>query len=496
MATEAIMHPRSTDRTLLSITAALATTLAACSDYPTATPETGSVSAQRASKKLACAPNNAGLVLPPGFCAVVVADLTHVVNVGGVPQVRAAPARHMAVTPSGDVFVAINAGGNNQPPHGIVALRDRDGDGRADQEARFSPGLGGSGLTWGQSRLYFGANDRVLRFTLPAGQLTPQGAPETVVSGLVATGDHISKTVVLDGPHTLFVNIGSATNSCQVRNRQPGIPGDGPPCRELAIRAGVWRFDARGTNQTQDDGERWATGVRNGVALAMNPADGELYGVPHGRDQLFEHWGDPAFFPHKPGFSYTQKDDAFLPSEELVRLARGSDVGWPYCYFDDRTDVPERATNPAFRGKVIAPEYGGDGDLVRGGRHNLDCSAKTQPLVNFGAHWAPNGMVFYTGNQFPERYRGGAFVAFHGGFDRTPFPNEGYQVAFVPVDGNGMITGEWETFADNFTQAPPGAPLPASARHRPVGVTEGPDGSLYVSDDRGGRIFRIVYTGR
>lgn len=455
---------------------ALLVTLPACSDWPTAPPdELAANSAVQATQRVRCDPDNAGITLPPGFCAVAVADL--------VVDGRPALARHMAITPSGDIFVAINSPRNREPSTGIIGLRDRDGDGRADQESRFSPGLGGSGIAWGQGRLYLGANDRVLRFPLPAGRLTPTGEPEVVVAGLPNTGDHISKTLVLDGTHTLFVNIGSASNSCQLVNRTLNSPGVFP-CPEMPIRAGVWRFDARGTNQSQSAGERWATGVRNGVALAVNPRDGELYGVPHGRDQLFEHW--PQF--------YTQQDDAVLPSEEFVRLSRGSDTGWPYCYFDDSEISPERAANPAFRGKVLAPEYGGDGTIVSGGPHNIDCASYNMPLVNFGAHWAPNGLHFYSGNQFPERYRGGAFVAFHGGFDRAPFPNEGYQVAFAPVGPDGRPTGEWETFADGFAGS--SGPLPATALHRPVGVTEGPDGSLYVSDDRGGRIYRIVFQGR
>jgi glucose/arabinose dehydrogenase len=185
---------------------------------------------------------------------------------------------------------------------------------------------------------------------------------------------------------------------------------------------------------------------------------------------LFENW--PQFF--------TPEEDAVLPSEELVRIARGSDNGWPYCYHDA---VFEKK-------KVLAPEYGGDGSIVVGPQ-GIDCSRFNQPLVNFGAHWAPNGMHFYQGDQFPERYRNGAFVAFHGGFDRRPFPNEGYQVAFVPFDKKGLASGAWETFADGFAGS--AGPLPETALHRPVGVTEGPDGSLYVSDDRGGRIYRILY---
>jgi glucose/arabinose dehydrogenase len=239
------------------------------------------------------------------------------------------------------------------------------------------------------------------------------------------------------------------------------------------MRAGIWRFDARGTNQTAADAEHYATGYRNTVALDVEPRTGALWGVPHGRDMLFENW--PQFF--------TVAEDAVLPAEELVRIARGSDNGWPYCYFDA---VFEHR-------KVLAPEYGGDGQRVSGGP-GLDCARYNQPFATFGAHWAPNGLHFHTGRQFPERYRDGAFVAFHGGFDRAPLPNEGYQVDFVPFGERGVPSGPPEVFANGFAGS--AGPLPATARHRPVGVTEGPDGALYISDDRGGRIYRIVYAAR
>ena len=434
----------------------------ACNDRgPTSLDDQAAASAERVD----CAPGNGGITLPPGFCAAVLADLT----VDG----EAARARHLVVTTNGDVFVAVNAPRNRQPTFGIIGLRDRDGDGDADEQTQFSAGMGGSGLAWRDGSLYFGANDRVIRYQLPPGRLTPLDAGATVVSGLIATGDHISKTVVLGAGQTLFVNIGSESNSCQEDNREAGSPGVFP-CPELPIRAGVWRFNASGTNQTLANGERWGTGLRNMVALAVQPSTGELYGVQHGRDQLFEHWPE----------HFTVQEDAVLPAEELVHIARGSDNGWPYCYHDA---VFENR-------KVLAPEYGGDGRIVSGGPHNIDCASKLQPLVTFGAHWAPNGMHFYTGRQFPARYRGGAFIAFHGGFDRAPLPNEGYNVMFVPFGANGRPSGAPELFADGFAGHP--GPLPANAVHRPVGVTEGPDGSLYVSDDRGGRIWRIVYKGQ
>ena len=451
----------------------LTAALASCRDAPTGPDRlTPMASADRGrdaehddarrADRVRCDADNAGLTLPPGFCAVVVADLVD----NGAPLA----ARHMAVTPNGDVFVAINSPGNRQPAFGIIGLRDGDGDGDADVQSRFSAGLGGSGLAWDDGHLFFGANDRILRFRLPAGRLEPAGAPETVVSGLPDAGDHISKSVVLADHHTLFVNVGSASNACQVQNRAAQSPG-AFPCPELPVRAGVWMFDARRSDQTQADGRHYATGYRNLVALAFNPRDHELYAVQHGRDMLFENW--PQFF--------TAEEDAVLPAEELVHVDRGSNNGWPYCYFDA---VFEHR-------KVLAPEYGGDGHLVRGPQ-GIDCASFNQPLVTFGAHWAPNGLHFYDGRQFPERYRGGAFVAFHGGFDRAPLPNEGFQVQFVPFD-HGRPSATPEVFADGFAGS--AGPLPATAQHRPVGVTEGPDGSLYVSDDRGGRIYRILFIG-
>jgi len=164
---------------------------------------------------------------------------------------------------------------------------------------------------------------------------------------------------------------------------------------------------------------------------------------------LFENW--PQFFD--------VQEDAVLPAEDLVRIKRGSNNGWPYCFFDA---VFEHK-------KLLAPEYGGDGHLASGA-NGIDCAKSNQPLVTFGAHWAPNGLHFYTGKQFPDHYRNGAFVAFHGGF-----------------------VGTTEEFANGF--AGTAANLPGAALHRPVGVTDGPDGSLFISDDRGGRIYRVLYVG-
>jgi glucose/arabinose dehydrogenase len=434
--------------------------LAACSDDDIIT------NVITPTPKITCDANNAGLTLPAGFCALVVADLT----MDGQP----AQARHMVVTPNGDVFVAINTPTptSANPSFGIIGLRDLDGDGRADQQTQFSPNLGGSGLAWGNGVLYFGANDRVVRFTLPDRALSPTGGPEVVVSGLPSTGDHISKTLVLANSQTLYVNLGSMTNSCQVANRQLESPGISP-CPELPTRAGVWVFNPAGTNQTEADGRQYATGYRNMVALAVNPVNGALYGVMQGRDMLSDNW--PQFF--------TADQSAVLPAEEFVRIADGSNNGWPYCYFDAVFEMK----------KVLAPEYGGDGKIVSGGTSPVDCSTVNQPLATFGAHFSPDGMSFYTGTQFPARFLGGMFVVFHGGFNRAPLPNEGFQVQFLPMAANGTPSGPAEVFADGFVGS--SGPLPQSALHRPVGVAQGPDGSLYFSDDVGGRIYRVIFSG-
>ncbi len=412
----------------------------------TAGVDASNAAAPAGAPRAACAPGNGGIALPEGFCAAVVAD-----EVGR--------ARHVAVAPNGDVYVALQGGRGRGG--GVLALRDTTRDGVADVRERFGD-RGGTGIAVHDGWLYFAPDDGVVRWRLQPGRLVPEGAPETIVSGL-PTGGHAAKSLALDGRGGMFVNIGSRSNACQVRDREAGSKGR-DPCPELAERAGIWRFDADRQGQREADGERWATGVRNGLALAVNRADGKPYTVAHGRDQLSANW--PRLF--------TDPQNAEKPAEEFMRLERGSDFGWPYCYYD-----------PELREKVLAPEYGGNGREV--GR----CAGMADPILVFPAHWAPNGLLFYTGSQFPAKYRGGAFVAFHGSWNRAPLPQAGYRVAFVPFRGADP-SGAYEIFADGF-----GGPGMASgdAAHRPSGLAQGPDGSLYVTDDAGGRIWKVVYTG-
>ena len=403
-------------------------------------------------RQSACTPI---LQLPAGFCATVFAD-------------RVNGARHIVVASNGDVFVNTQTSGGGRRGSAsedfgsIVALRDTNGDGVADVRQRFGPS-GGTGIALQGNLLYATATDAIVRYRLVPGSLTIVGRPDTIVSDFPMTGSHHSHNFVLQG-RTLYVNIGSRSNACQQRDRQTQSAGDNP-CRELDTRAGVWEFDANRLNQRPEDGRRFATGLRNSVALTRNPFDGALYATVHGRDQLHDNWPN----------LYDVNRSAENPGEELVRIDRGADYGWPYCYYDvDRRTL------------LLAPEYGGDGNAVG------QCSSKTRPLMSFPGHWAPNGMVFYTGSQFPSQYRGGAFVAFHGSWNRAPLPQAGFRVAFAPFRFNRPL-GTYTTFADGFNpRSTPGRAQPGT--HRPTGLAEGPDGSLYVTDDTGGTIRKITYS--
>jgi glucose/arabinose dehydrogenase len=282
----------------------------------------------------------------------------------------------------------------------------------------------------------------------------------TVVRDLPIGGDHDYKSIVVARDGSLYVNVGSASNSCQVENRALELPGI-DPCPELATRAGIWRFDALGEGQVQDDGVRVATGTRNANAMAIRPRTGELVVAVNGRDQLAESWPD----------LFTAEDDARAPSEELLVVREGADYGWPYCYHD-----------PDVGSKVLAPEYGGDGATI--GR----CADAAPADAIFPAHWAPLGIEFLQGRNVGA-YRGGALVTFHGSrFDEDPDGRvPGYNVGFVPFSSDGPATPR--LFAFGF--AGEGRPLPDAAEFRPVGVAQGPDGTIFVSDDVSGRIWRI-----
>jgi glucose/arabinose dehydrogenase/mono/diheme cytochrome c family protein len=411
------------------------------------------------AKTQGCPNDDSGLTLPAGFCATVFAD-----DIGH--------ARHMVTAPSGVLYVNTWSGryyGNDAPHAGgfLVALQDKSGTGKADVIERFgetvqSGGAGGTGIGIYKGSIYAEINDRIVRYSLPAGSIVPSASADTIVSGLPLGGDHPMHPFIINAEGSMFVDVASATNSCQLKNRTLKSPGANP-CTELETRGGIWRYDANKTNQTFSPADRYATGIRNAEGFAID-SSGRVFVTQHGRDQLHTNWPD----------FYKPDQEATLPSEELLLLKPNGDYGWPECYHD------------AFVQKlVLAPEYGGDGKTIG------VCASKIGAAAVLPAHWAPNAMVRYDQKQFPARYRDGVFIAFHGSWNRAPYPQGGYNVVFQPLAGD-HATGQCEVFADGFAGA---VKSPAKAEHRPSGLAVGPDGSLYVSDDIRGRLYRIVYHG-
>jgi glucose/arabinose dehydrogenase len=409
--------------------------------------------AERSAASPQCDRGDGDISLPPGFCASVFAD-----DVG--------VARHMVVTPTGDIYVALEDASRSSATTthvrgengrgGLIALRDTNSDGRADVRFRIND-ASHSGIALRSPWLYSSSVTSVLRYRLDSTSLAPVGAPDTVVTGF-PDGGHSSRSLALDDDGNLFVNIGSDSNTCWSSGH--GLD----PCPELDARAGIWRFDPASLHQVHDVSHRFATGIRNAVGLAWNPALHALYATQHGRDALHDSY--PKLY------SAAKSNDT--PSEELLKVEAGGDYGWPYCYHDR-----------VLGRRVLAPEYGGDAS--KAGR----CADKKLPLLAFPGHWGPDGLLFYQGTQFPARYRNGVFITFHGSWNRSG-RQEGYKVVFVPLVG-GAAGDSSETFADGFAG---GRMDPGGARYRPVGLAEGPDGSLYVSDDQRGRIWRIIYTGK
>ena len=404
--------------------------------------------AQQPPTKGPCDPANGGLTLPAGFCASIAAD-----NLG--------LARHMVVSPRGDLYVMLN---KERPGGGVVALRDADGDGRFERQDTFGAGLHGTGIGWRNDYLYVGADNKIVRYRMANGELVPAGQPEVIVDGFPQQRTHPTKPIAFGESGEMYVAVGAPSNACQEPDRRPDVAGQ-KPCPLLDLHGGIWKYSADRAGQTHAIDKRIATGIRHDVGITWNPAAHALYAVQNGRDSLDTLW------PKR----FTAEQNANLAGEELQRVKEGSNFGWPYCFFD-----------LSQKKRVVAPEYGGDGT------QEGDCARYDKPVAAFPAHNAPLSVLFYSGMQFPAEYRGGAFVAFHGSWNRAPFPMDGYNVRFVPFKGDSPAGGD-RVFASGF---PGKAQLmkPNDADHRPVGLAQARDGSILVSDDVKGRIWRISYT--
>jgi glucose/arabinose dehydrogenase/mono/diheme cytochrome c family protein len=411
------------------------------------------------------------LFLPGNFEALVVID-----SIGR--------ARHIAVNDNGDIYVKLTFNDAMHGAGGTVGLRDTNADGKADTIAYFGDYVdeGGSavGVTIHNGFLFTSTVRKVYRNKLTPGKLVPDSETEVVLTDVdenVVKNWHTTKPLAFDNKGNMYIPFGSPSDACQdiTKFGPVGIPGGQglDPCPELEKHAGIWRFDENGTGLTQKDGYHYATGIRSVVGMQWNPMDESLYAVGNGIDNFH------TLFPKL----FTAWQAAVLPAETLIKVTEGSNLGWPYAYYDQMLGK-----------NVLQPGYGGDGKKI-GRAAEFD-----EPVIGFPGHWAPMDVLFYEGNQFPKRYNQGVFVAFHGSTDRSPYPQAGYIVCFYPFenarlpDGQGKPNGNWEVFADGFTGVDTVVNT-SDAVYRPMGLATGPDGSLYISESNKGKIWRVMYKG-
>lgn len=389
--------------------------------------------------------NQGGLIVPAGFSSTIVAD-----SLGRT--------RHLLVTPQNDIYVRLADPKNG---HGTLLLHEEN------SKAKLLLGFGdfgGTGVFLRDGYLYTTSNSEVFRYKVDKdNRVTDTTSAERIVTGLVDKGQHETKSITMDKEGNMYIPIGCPSNSCQEQDRQTGSMGR-PGCPLLDSAGGVWMFNKDKIDQTYADGVRYATGLRNVVAVDWNNQENKLFVMQHGRDQLNTLYPD----------LYTVKQSAQLPAECMYALNKGDNAGWPYIYYD-----------PFKNKKMLAPEYGGDGVKT------VD-TGFIDPVAAYPAHMAPNGLLFYTGNMFPEKYKNGAFIAFHGSWNRSPEPQAGYFVVFQPFK-NGKPDGDWEVFADGFAGSAENV-ASGHAEHRPCGLAQGPDGALYISDDSKGTIYKITYS--
>jgi len=382
--------------------------------------------------------------------------------------------RHIAVRDNGDVYVARSFRverkmfGQEAAWGAIVAMRDEDGDGVADIVEPFGPTDITGEVRIHDDYLYFSSDQVVYRMALDD-NLVPQTVAEPLAGGFPLTASHGTKTLTLDGAGNFYVNVGTPVNACESKRMSRASPGL-DPCPYLERSGGIWKFADDKLQQDQvRDGQRYVTGTRNIVAMAWNPWADKLYFVMHGRDAIGILWPD----------FYSKPDNADLAAEEFHVAEQGDNFGWPYTYFDPRTNK-----------RMLSPEYGGDGKTEAAGR---GADKYKDPLIGFPAHWAPNDLLFHSGNNWPAKFAQGAFIIFHGSWNRMPFEQDGFKLVFVPMR-DGKVTGDWEVFIADFVGPTP-VKNPGQAAYRPTGLAEGPDGSIYITEDKHGRIWKVAPVG-
>jgi glucose/arabinose dehydrogenase len=350
--------------------------------------------------------------------------------------------RTLRAAPNGDIFVAETAAGT------VRVLRPGADGASAQKNAMYASGLSapfglafypaGSNPQW----LYIAENNRIIRFPYANGDLKPGSKPEVVVPSLAPTsGGHVTRDLVFskDGAR-MFVSVGSETNVAEGMRKKStreieaweARHGLGAAWGDEENRANVLVFTPEGK-----EGRTFATGLRNCVGLAMHPQTGDLYCSTNERDGLGDN----------------------LVPDYVTRVREGAFYGWPWRFMGDHEDPRWKGARPDLKGKVTNPDT-----LI-------------QP------HSAPLGITFYTGTAFPSEYRGAAFAALHGSWNRAK--RTGYKVVRI-IMRDGQPTGDYEDFLTGFV-------IDAGrVWGRPVGVETAKDGSLLVSEDSNGTIWRIA----
>lgn len=318
----------------------------------------------------------------------------------------------------------------------VVMLPDANHDGRADEVVLVSDRLNGpQGLAFVDGQLYVANQDSVVRLEQKSSRW-PASAAIPVIPNL-PSGGHTLKTLKLGPDGYLYLTIGSSCNVCEETD---------------TIRASILRYTADGkpAGGFKPDHDRpaslWATGLRNTEGLAWQPQTGALYATNNGADMRSAN---------KDG---GLADD--VPPEHLNRIERGMHYGWPHCWGD-------RVTDPNFPGATGF------------------CATTQPPALILPAHAAPLGITFMDKTTFPVEYRNDALVALHGSWNRHQ--PSGYKVVRVHFEkGNTVGISD---FISGWLAS-------GGAWGRPVDVLAGPDGAVYVTDDRAGLVYRITYTSQ
>ena len=357
------------------------------------------------TSKIIPRPEGAELTLPQGFEISVWAE-------GDLERPR-----WMAEAPNGDVFVAESEGNR------ISVLRDKNKDGKVDERFIFATGLARPfGMAFWRDYLYVGDTDAVVRFKYKPGQTTAEGAPEKIAA-LPMNGyrEHWTRNLIFSPDNSkLYVTVGSKSNV---------------DAGEEPMRAAISEFNPDGTAH-----RIYASGTRNPIGLAFNPATKQLWAAVQERDLI----GNDLV----PDYVTAVKDGAFY--------------GWPYSYIGKNEDPRRKGERPDLVDRTVVPD------------------------VLIQAHSAVLGLVFYEGKMFPNEYRGDAYVALHGSWNRSK--RTGYKIIRIrfkngkPVGGyDDFITG-WMLGEDN-----------PNVWGRPVGLLVMKDGSMLVSDDGAHKIWRVTY---